>query len=209
MSYSVLLENPRRRRRSRRKASRRRSRRRNPMPFASNPPRRRRRRRSGKRRSSGRGRRRSNPFRLPLIGNIGGGVIGQGVQLHLAEFGVQIAERAAAMIPGADRLNNGWKRIALGLTMPWLMRKLRVPSGFANTFGAVAIAQGLYFFTTSIRANVLGRIGLNDYVTSLDGIEEDDGELSEAGYGLLGLGQPDDIEPDGSGALNDYVTEFA
>lgn len=208
MSYSVLLENPRRRRRSRRKASRRRSRRRNPMPFASNPPRRRR-RRGGRRRSSSRGSgRRSNPFRLPLVGSLGGGVIGEGIALHVAEFGVQVAERAVNYIPQAANLNPGWKRLALGLVAPWLMRKLRVPTGFANKFGAVAVAQGLYYFTTNLRASVLGRIGLSDYVTSLDGMEADAGELSEGTYGLLGLGAGE-LEPDESGALNDYVTEFA
>lgn len=211
MSYSVLLENPRRRRKARKSGRRRSSRRRNPSPAASQVAPDRRRRRGGIRRSSKRrrGGRRSNPFKLPFVGSIGGGVIGEGIKLHLAEFGLQIAERASNWLPGIRGVNPSWKRIGLGLVLPFVMKKLRVPAGFANTFGAVAIAQGLYYMTMTMRNSVLGTIGLGDYVTSLDGMEPEDGDLSEAPYGLLGLGNEDGFEPDDSGALNDYVTEMA
>jgi hypothetical protein len=53
---------------------------------------------------------------------------------------------------------------------------------------------------------MLAKVGLGDYMTSLDGMDDDE-SLSDAGYGLLGLGGA--IEPDDSGALNDYVTEYA
>lgn len=205
--YSKLLENPRKRRRSRRRA-----RRSNPgNPFAENPRRRRRgRRRSGRRRSSSR--RRSNPFRLPGLGGGLGNVLGEGVKLHVAEIAGQVAIAGLKRVLPAsigERMF-GVGRVVLGVIAPKVLRMLRMPSGFASTFGAVQVAQGIYNMTAAIRGQLLARVGLNDFVTvnGLAGDVDDDGsgDLSDD-YGLQSLGWAE--EPDESGALNDYVTEYA
>jgi len=142
-----------------------------------------------------------------------GRVVGEGLRLHVSEVAGQVVARLAVkaapnLLP--ERMRGQaftWYRLVLGIFGGRLLRMLRVPSAWADTFGAVQVAQSIYSLTTAWRNRTLASVGLGDFVT-VDGLgDEDDVELLDEGgmaddYGLLAY----DEEPDEYSALNDYVT---